>query len=92
VGVTLSADDFRQCYVPAGFAHGFAVVSAVAVIEYKCSEVYDPAGEVGIAWNDPSLGISWPVPEPILSDRDRGHLPVAELLERLPTFSPAAKL
>jgi dTDP-4-dehydrorhamnose 3,5-epimerase len=92
VGVSLSAADFRQCYVPAGFAHGFAVTSPVAVIEYKCSEMYDPVGEIGIAWNDPAFGISWPVTRPILSGRDRGHLPVADLLDSLPTYSPAAKL
>ena len=73
VGVTLSADNFRQCYVPPGFAHGFCVVSPIAQVEYKCTDLYDPASEIGIAWNDPALGIAWPVAEPLLSARDSAH-------------------
>ena len=84
VGTTLSASDFRQCYVPPGFAHGFCVVSSVAQVEYKCTDVYDPSSEVGIAWNDPDLAISWPVREPILSDRDRRYGTLAEMTDRLP--------
>jgi dTDP-4-dehydrorhamnose 3,5-epimerase len=83
VGVTLSAENFKQCYVPPGFAHGFCVVSAVAQVEYKCTDLYDPASEIGIAWNDPSIGIQWPVGEPLLSDRDRRHPTLAELADRL---------
>jgi dTDP-4-dehydrorhamnose 3,5-epimerase len=86
VAVTLSAQDFRQCYVPPGFAHGFCVTSAVAQVEYKCTDLYDPASEIGIAWNDPALAIPWPVREPILSDRDRRYATLAELMDRLPTF------
>ena len=71
VGVVLSADNFRQCYIPAGFAHGFCVLSSTAQVEYKCTNVYDPQDEIGIAWNDPSLAIAWPAADPILSDRDR---------------------
>jgi dTDP-4-dehydrorhamnose 3,5-epimerase len=81
VGVTLSADNFRQCYVPAGFAHGFCVVSPLAQVEYKCTDVYDPAGEIGIAWDDPALGIPWPAIEPILSERDRHHPRLADVVE-----------
>ena len=87
MGVTLSAENFRQCYLPPGFAHGFAVVSAVAQVEYKCTDIYDPASEVGIAWNDPDLGISWPVANPILSDRDRRHPKLAAVTDLLPLFS-----
>ena len=79
VAVTLSAENFRLCYVPPGFAHGFCVVSPVAQVEYKCTDLYDPADEVGIAWNDPALAITWPVAEPILSDRDRRNPTLAEL-------------
>ncbi len=86
-GVSLSAENFVQCYVPAGFAHGFCVVSPVAEVEYKCTDLYDPGGEIGIAWNDPQLAITWPVSEPALSDRDRGNPLMAQQLERLPTFS-----
>jgi dTDP-4-dehydrorhamnose 3,5-epimerase len=83
VGVTLSAENFRQCYVPPGFAHGFCVVSVAAQVEYKCTELYDPDSEVGIAWNDPSIGIRWPIGEPQLSERDRHNPTLAELTERL---------
>ncbi len=85
VGVTLSAGNFRQCYIPQGFAHGFAVVSSVAQVEYKCTDVYDAASEIGIAWNDPDVGIRWPVSNPVLSDRDQRHPRLAEIAE-LPTF------
>ena len=73
VAVTLSADNFRQLFIPVGFAHGFLVTSEVADIEYKCSDVYDPAAERGLMWNDPEIGIAWPVTDPILSARDRTH-------------------
>ena len=86
MGVTLSAENFRQCYLPPGFAHGFAVVSHVAQVEYKCTEIYDPKSELGIAWNDPAIGIEWPIADPLLSDRDAHHLPVASVLEQLPAF------
>ena len=66
----LSAEDFRQLYVPAGFAHGFCVLSDTADVEYKCSDYYDPAGEAGVPWDDPAMGISGPISAPILSRRD----------------------
>ena len=75
--VTLSADNFRQLFIPAGFAHGFLVVSERADIEYKCTDVYDPASERGLMWDDPELGIEWPTAAPILSARDQGHPPFA---------------
>ena len=84
VGVTLSAGNFRQCYVPPGFAHGFCVVSENAQVEYKCTDLYDPASEIGVAWDDPALAIAWPVAEPLLSERDRHHPTLAELID-LPT-------
>lgn len=73
VSVVLSADDFRQVYVPPGFAHGFCVLSDVAQVEYKCTTAYHRESERGIIWNDPELAIAWPVATPILSDRDRLH-------------------
>jgi dTDP-4-dehydrorhamnose 3,5-epimerase len=76
VGVTLSADDFRQIYVPPGYAHGFCVVSDVAQVEYKCTDFYDPTDEGGVMWNDPVLGIPWPIDVPVLSDRDTRHPPL----------------
>ena len=86
VGVTLTADNFRQCYVPPGFAHGFCVVSPIAQVEYKATDVYDPAGELGVAWNDPALAIRWPVSQPLLSERDSAYPMLAEVLDRLPDW------
>jgi dTDP-4-dehydrorhamnose 3,5-epimerase len=86
IGTRLSAESFRMCYVPAGFAHGFSVLTPVAQVEYKCSDVYDPQGEIGIAWNDPDLRIDWGIEQPILSARDRAHPRLAELTGRLPDF------
>ena len=71
VGVRLSGENFQQLYVPPGFAHGFCVLSEVVNVEYKCTDVYDAADEIGLAWNDPDVGIEWPVREPIISDKDR---------------------
>lgn len=82
----LSAENFRQCYVPEGFAHGFCVLSEVAQVEYKCTALYDPADEIGLAWNDPAFDIEWPIRRPILSDRDRRHPPLAELMHLLPEY------
>ena len=73
VAVSLSAENHLQVYVPAGFAHGFCVVSDVAQVEYKCTEVYDPDGEGGIPWDDPDVGITWPTQRPVLSERDQRH-------------------
>ena len=70
VGVELSADNRRQLWVPAGFAHGFCVLSESADFHYKCTDFYSPATEQGIAWNDPDLGIPWPVTSPLLSPKD----------------------
>ena len=84
VGETLSAGNFKQMYVPPGFAHGFAVVSPIAQVEYKCTDLYDPASEIGVAWNDPALGITWPISQPLLSKRDSQHPTLAEQTDKLP--------
>jgi len=78
VGVELSAENHRQVFVPVGFAHGFCVVSESADFVYKCSSYYDKAAERGIAWDDPALAITWPVSEPLLSQRDRQHPRLSE--------------
>lgn len=78
VGVSISAENFTQVYIPKGFAHGFAVVSDIAQVEYKCTDVYDAASEIGIAWDDPAIGITWPVSNPVLSDRDTRHPRLAD--------------
>lgn len=92
VSVMLSAETFRQCYIPPGYAHGFCVTSPVAQVEYKCTDLYDPSSEIGIAWDDPALAIDWPVASPILSDRDRRHQTLAEVTGRLPIFDAASDL
>jgi dTDP-4-dehydrorhamnose 3,5-epimerase len=84
--VRLTADSFRQYYIPEGFAHGFSVLSPFAEIEYKCTDVYDPHGQLGISWNDPTLNIPWAVDDPVLSDRDRANLPLNGLLDQLPVY------
>ena len=89
VAVRLSADNFRQCYVPPGFAHGFYVVSDSADVEYKCTTVYDPASEIGIIWNDPDLAIDWPTPTPLLSPRDATLPTLATVMELLPLVDEA---
>jgi dTDP-4-dehydrorhamnose 3,5-epimerase len=86
VSVALSADNFRQVYVPPGFAHGFFVVSPIAQVEYKCTDLYDPASEIGIAWNDPAIAIAWPTREPLLSARDNAHPTLAAVADRLPVL------
>jgi len=84
-GETLSGDNFRQLYVPPGFAHGFCVTSESAHVQYKCTQLYDRDDEVAIAWNDPAIGIVWPVAEPRLSPRDLAAPKLAEILHRLAT-------
>lgn len=83
-GVELSADNFKQLYIPEGFAHGFCVLSDVADVLYKTSHVYAPMQEQGIRWNDPAIGISWPTEEPLLSERDSTAQSLAEYLEGTP--------
>ena len=82
----LSAANFRQLYIPPGCAHGFCVLSDVAQVEYKCTELYDPSDELGIAWDDPTLSITWPIPQPILSNRDQTHGRLEDVMHRLPVF------
>jgi dTDP-4-dehydrorhamnose 3,5-epimerase len=85
---TLTAADGRQMYVPAGFAHGFLVVSAEdAVVLYKCTEHYALGDDFAVAWNDPGIGVEWPVQAPILSERDARAPALADLPEsRLPVY------
>jgi dTDP-4-dehydrorhamnose 3,5-epimerase len=89
VGAVLSAENFRQLYIPEGFAHGFCVLSEVADVEYKCSDVYVPEDEITVQWNDPAIGIRWPVAEPLLSKRDEVGRPLAEMGDRLPPYRGA---
>lgn len=83
VGVTLSADNFHQLYIPPGLAHGFCVLSDVAQFEYKCTDYYDPDGEVSIRWDDPDIAIDWPIKAPVLSAKDADGVSLAEGVELL---------
>ena len=80
VAAVLSEANHHQFFIPAGFAHGFCVMSDEVDFMYKCSEVYSPQGEKGILWSDPALAIPWPVQAPILSKRDVALPP----LQRMP--------
>lgn len=87
-GENLSADNFRQMYVPPGFAHGFCVLSEMAEFEYKCTDTYHPESELVLAWDDPQIGVDWPVSEPVLSGRDQQGLSLEQLQQqgRLPVY------
>ncbi len=79
VGVVLSAENKRQLYVPGGVAHGFAVTSEAALFSYKGTSYYNPETKHSLLWNDPEVGIDWPIYEPILSIKDQGALPLREI-------------
>lgn len=86
--VVLSADNKRQFWIPEGFAHGFAVLSERAVFSYLCTAGYDRAADAGVRWNDPTIGIDWPVTAPLLSGKDEVAPLLAEVApERLPIYS-----
>ena len=86
--VYLSAENFKQLYVPTGCAHGFCVTSPTALVEYKCTALYDPSDEVGIAYNDPALAIAWPVDTPILSQRDSRNASWDDVVARMRALHP----
>lgn len=86
VGMTLSDDNFHQMYVPVGFAHGFAVLSDVAEVEYKCSDFYDAPDEISIRFDDPAIGVHWPVTAPLLSARDSSARPLDAYIDVLPRY------
>ena len=83
VSFILSDENQYQLYIPPGFAHGFCVISDNADFEYKCTEFYNPNSEVGIMWNDPDLGIDWPVSDPIVSDKDNKNYLISEIPNNL---------
>jgi dTDP-4-dehydrorhamnose 3,5-epimerase len=75
----LSAENHHQLWVPPGFAHGFVVTSENALFSYKCTDLYHPEAELGVAFDDPALGIPWPVSEPELSAKDKTNLPLSQI-------------
>lgn len=89
VGVVLSGDNFKQLYVPPGFLHGFCVLSERADVEYKCTDYYWREDEVSVRWNDPAIGIEWPLSEPLLSDKDRAAPLLADVADRMPVYRGA---
>ena len=78
-GVILSEDNKKQFWVPPGFAHGFVVLSAIADLEYKCTDYYDPSDEGSILWSDPDLNIPWPIANPVLSTKDESAKRLVDL-------------
>tara|TARA_Y100001970_G_scaffold256665_1_gene334623 strand:- start:336 stop:914 length:579 start_codon:yes stop_codon:yes gene_type:complete len=85
IGETLSAENKKQLWIPPGFAHGFLVLSNSAELFYKCTEYYHPDDDHSLLWNDPAVGIEWPLQnrEPILSEKDR----IARCLSQIPVYS-----
>ena len=84
VGETLSAENGRQLWIPPGFAHGFVVTGDHAVFLYKCTDVYAPEAELSVRWDDPDIGIGWPLIEPVVSPKDAAAPSLADLtLDRL---------
>ena len=87
-GETLSAENHKQMYIPPGFAHGFCVLSDNALFSYKCTDYYSPSTEGGIIWNDPDIGITWPVTAPLVSKKDVGYSRLKDIpKDKLPVLS-----
>jgi dTDP-4-dehydrorhamnose 3,5-epimerase len=85
VGVNLSGENHRQLWVPPGFAHGFCVLSDQVYFTYKCTDVYTPSAEGGVMWNDPDIGIEWPLQDVVLSEKDQVFPRLKNIsVERLP--------
>ena len=85
-GVELSAENFKQLYVPGGLLHGFCVLSERADVEYKCSDLYVADDQFGIRFDDPTFAIAWPVKSPVLSDKDKAAPYLQNKLSVLPKF------
>lgn len=87
ISVVLSGESRQQLYIPEGFAHGFCVTSEQALLAYKSTALYYPQAEGGILWNDPNLGIDWPIHTPLLSEKDQGFPLLKEIpSEQLPRY------
>lgn len=78
-GVILSEENKKQFWIPPGLAHGFIVLSDIADFEYKCTDYYNPTGEGCLLWNDPQVGIQWPLSNPMLSEKDKAGKLLKEL-------------
>ncbi len=88
-GVELNAENHLQLYIPEGFAHGFCVLSETALVHYMCTTAYAPEHDAVVAWNDPEIGVEWPIKPRSVSARDSAAPRLSEILESdLPTFEP----
>jgi dTDP-4-dehydrorhamnose 3,5-epimerase len=83
-GHELDGERHRQLFIPAGFGHGFCLLSEEADVIYRLSSYYDPELETGVAWDDPEIGIEWPISDPVLSERDRSAPNLTEVAASLP--------
>lgn len=90
IGVELTSDNQRQLWIPEGFAHGFCALADDTLIAYKATAQYDPGAEVTVLWNDPAIGIDWPMATPVLSAKDAAATPLAAIdPARLPAWTGA---
>jgi dTDP-4-dehydrorhamnose 3,5-epimerase len=89
VGVTLDDSEMSALWIPPGFAHGFCALSDGVDVFYKCTDFYAPTDERGVMWNDPRLGIKWPVPTPTVNLKDLSYPPLREDSPDLPPFRPS---
>lgn len=85
VGEILSDENRRQLWMPPGFAHGFCVLSDEAIFHYKCTDSYHPESEMSVLWNDPAIGIEWPIQAPTLNAKDAGAAVLADVVN-LPLY------
>lgn len=93
VGHLLSSDNKKQMYIPEGCAHGFAVTSESALFYYKCTDFYSKQAELSVRWDDPELGIDWPIQEPVLSPKDAAAVLLRDIdPDRLPVFDTASRV
>jgi dTDP-4-dehydrorhamnose 3,5-epimerase len=89
VSVVLSVANHAQLFIPKGFAHGFVVRSETADFLYKCSDYFQASDDRGVLWNDPRIAINWEMPDPILSEKDKRYLPLAQIAQdQLPRYQP----
>lgn len=90
--VILSERNKRQLWIPPGFAHGFCVTSESALFAYKCTDIYNPAAEASVRWDDPDLGIDWPIAQPVISAKDHAAHPLRAIpAERLPRYTTTSR-
>ncbi|UCD33075.1 MAG: dTDP-4-dehydrorhamnose 3,5-epimerase, partial [Desulfobacterales bacterium] len=89
-GTKISAENKRQIFIPAGFAHGFSVLSETADVIYKCTDFYTPGDEYGVFWADPTINIDWKIESPVLSKKDEQNPELSQIPEKfLPVYRAA---